>query len=613
LLNPEKTISDNKLRILDIEIDVASGTVWRDGEVIDLADLSYRLLLTLATRAPAMVSKDELIAEVWGGVVVSDETLMQRVRLLRQALGDDSQNPRYIAAVRGRGYRLSAPVEAGGKGSESRPPHYSKRWRTGMAVGVFVLVVLGLFIGLRGGPEPATINTLAVLPFNDLSEDSNFGFFADGMQEELLSRLTRLDEVAVLSRTSVERYRSTTDSIPDISRALNANGIIEGSIRVSGDKVRITVQLIDGTTDRHIWAETYEEAFTVENIFAVQNDVANRIADTLRVEYQRQQLGPWGLPTTSIDAYNLYLLGRYHTFRQTPESLDQAVRYLEQAIDLDADFAEAHAALGWTYSFLGSEYGRRDPGTVFPRAREAALRALELDDQLADAHSLYADILTWYDWEFELAESEYRRAMALEPLNVLGYALFLSTQGRHGEAIDMVKRRLEAAPDDDYVQVNAGWRYLHAGRPGDAIRTAARAESHPDSASLLGFSKLALGEVDEAISVFEEDLRRQGRGQTQLGNLAYAYFRAGDESRGQALLDELEKEADAPHLSTLLLAAVHFAAGNEERGYELLNVAVDVRARGVIFLNVSVAFADQRGDPRFTAILDRVGLPTDGA
>ena len=396
LLKPENTRSDKYLRILDIDIDIdiASGTVWRDGEVVDLPDRSFRLLRALATRAPTMVSKDELIAEVWGDVIVTDETLMQRVRLLRQSLGDDSQNPRYIAAVRGRGYRLSAPVEAGKKGTGSAPPPHSRRWRLGMTIAISLLIVLGLSIGLRGGPEAPTISTLAVLPFNDLSEDRNFGFFADGMQEELLPRLARLDEIAVLSRTSAEQYRNTTESIPDISRALKANGIIEGSVRVSGDKVRITVQLIEGATDRHIWAETYEEELTVENIFAIQNDVANRIAETLRVEYQRQQSGSLGLPTADIDAYNLYLLGRYHTFRQTPESLDQAAQYLEQAIERDDEFAEAHATLGWAYSFLGSEYGRQEPRTVFPRAREAALRALELDDQLADAHSLYADILT---------------------------------------------------------------------------------------------------------------------------------------------------------------------------------------------------------------------------
>jgi len=609
LLKSENISSDNDLRILDIHIDMASGTVWRDAEVIDLPNLSFRLLGALARRAPAMIGKDELIAEVWGDVVVSDETLMQRVRLLRQALGDDSQNPRYITAVRGRGYRMNAPVEAVTAGAESTPPNRSLRWRIGIAVAITIIIVLGLSIGLRGGPEPLAISTLAVLPFNDMSEDGNFGYFADGMQEELLARLSRLDEVAVLSRTSAEQFRTTTGSVPDISRALKADAIIEGSVRVIGDKVRITVQLIEGATDQHLWAETYEQEMTVANIFAIQNEVANRIAEALQIEYQRQQSASLGLPTADIEAYDLYLLGRYHTFRQTPESLDLAVQYLERAIEIDANFAEAYATLGWAYSFLGTGYGRRQPRTVFPQAREAALRALELDDQLADAHSLYADILAWYDWEFELAESEYRRTITLDPLNVLGYALFLSTQGRHNEAVEMVERRLEVSRDDDYVQVNAGWRYLHAGRLDDAIRAASRARSHPDAPSLLGFSKLAQGEQAEAIAVFEEDLRRQGRGQIQLGNLAYAYFRAGDEAGARELLDELEAEAESRYLSPLLLAAVYFASGDDARGYALLNDAVDARARGVIFLDVSPSFEDQRNDPRFLTILQRVGLP----
>jgi TolB-like protein len=555
-----------------------------------------------------MVSKDELIARVWGDVVVSDETLMQRVRLLRQALGEDSQNRRYIASVRGRGYRLAAPVEPGRSRDRKATHKNSRRWQLGVAIGAIVIAVLGLAIGIQDEPRPPSISTLAVLPFNDLSEDQRFGYFADGMQEELLARLARLNEVSVLSRTSVERFRDTTDSIPDISRALGADGIIEGSVRVNDNRLRITVQLIDGEADQHLWAESYDEELTVENVFAIQEKVANSIAEALRAEYQRQQSAALGLPTTNIEAYNLYLLGRHHTFRQTPEDLEMGAQYLEQAIERDPEFAEAHATLGWAYSFLGTSYGRREPVDVYPRARKAALRALELDDQLADAHSLYADILTWYDWEFELAESEYRRTMVLDPTNVLGYALFLSSQGRNEEAVEMVERRIEASPDDEYVWVNAGWRYLHAGRLDDAIRAAILAQNHPDAANLLGDIKLVQGEFAEAISVYEDDLHRQGRGQMQIGNLAYAYFLAGQPSKAQPFLDELEARTDTHFVPALTLAAIYFAAGDEARGYEMLDSAVETRERGVIFLDVSQTFADQRDDPRFRTILERAGL-----
>ena len=555
-----------------------------------------------------MVSKDELIAEVWGDVVVSDETLMQRVKLLRQALGDDSQNPRYIAAVRGRGYRLTAPVEVTAARGRAGQQGASGRRQLGLAIGVIILAIVGMTIGIQDEPQPQAIGTLAVLPFSDLSEDNSFGYFADGMQEELLARLARLDEVLILSRTSVERFRDTTDSIPDISRSLNADAIIEGSVRVNENRLRITVQLIDGVADQHLWAESYDEELTVENVFAIQERVANSIAEALQAQYQRQQTTVLGLPTTNIDAYNLYLLGRHHTFRQTPDDLDLAVQYLEQAIETDPDFAEAHATLGWDYSFRGTVYGQREPGTVYPRAREAALRALELDDQLADAHSLYADILTWYDWEFELAESEYRRTMMLDPTNVLGYALFLSSQGRNNEAIEMIERRIEVSPDDDYVWVNAGWRYLRAGRLDDALRAATRVYNHPDTASLLGEIKLAQAELAEAISIFEDDVQRRGRSQIQLANLAYAYFRADQPAKAQPILDELEAQAETGFVAMLPLAAIYFAAGDEARGYQLLESAVEARERGVIFLNVSSVFAEQRDDPRYTAILKRVGL-----
>jgi TolB-like protein/DNA-binding winged helix-turn-helix (wHTH) protein len=608
LLKSENSSSNNNLRILDIVVDAQSGTVWRDDEVIDLPELSFRLLLALATRAPAMVSKDELIAEVWGDVVVSDETLMQRIKLLRQSLGDDGQNPRYIASVRGRGYRLAAPVESVAAPDSAAQKRSPRLWLLGGAICVVILVAIGLTIGPQDEPQAATISTLAVLPFSDLSEDESFGFFADGMQEELLARLARLDEVSVLSRTSVERFRDTTDSIPDISRSLNADGIIEGSVRLSDNRLRITVQLIDGRADEHLWAESYEEELTVENVFAIQERVANSIAEALQAEYQREQSTLLGLPTSDIEAYNLYLLGRYHTFRQTPENLDLAVQYLEQAVARDPEFAAAYSTLGWAYSFLGTGYGQREPSTVYPRARQAALRALELDDQLADAHSLYADILTWYDWNFELAEIEYRRTLLLDPTNVLGYALFLASQGRDDEAIEMVERRIAVSPNDDYVWVNAGWRYLRAGRFDEAIDAATRAHNHPDAATLLGDIKMAEGEFEEAISIFEDDLGRQGRGQIQLGNLAYAYFKAGQPSKAQPLLDELEAQADTRFVPPLPLAAIYFAAGDEARGYELLQSAVEARERGVIFLGGGTVFAEQRDDPRFAAILKQVGM-----
>jgi len=608
LLNSEKPSSDNYLRIHDLTVDLSSGTVWRGEEVLDLPDLSFRLLKTLLQRAPAMVSKDDLVAEVWGAVVVSDETLMQRVRLLRQALGDDSQNPRYVASVRGRGYRLAGPVEVLAQPARSGSRPGTRRGLIGVAVVIVLSIAIALLVGTRDTTSPG-IRTLAVLPFADLSEAQRFGFFADGMQEELLARLAALDEIAVLSRTSVERFRGTSARIPDIAAALEVDALIEGSVRLNDNQLRVTVQLIDGRSDEHLWAESYDEELTLENVFAIQERVANSIADAMQAELRRQQSMALGLPTADVEAYNLYLLGRYQTFRQTPGNLDLAVRYLERATELDPGFAEAYASLGWAYAFQGTGYGQSEPGSVIPQAREAALQALELDDRLADAHSLYADILTWYDWDFGLAEAEYRRTASLDPQNVLGYALFLSSQGRHEEALALVERRLAAAPDDDYVRINAGWNYLRAGRYADAIAMAEGVRDHPDAGGLAGYGYLASGDFDAALDALEDDLRRQGRNDAQLARLAYAFFRAGQPVKAQQYLDELEALAESRFVSPLSLASIYFAAGNDARGYEMLEAAVEARERGVIFLNVNRAFDAQRDDPRFIALVKRVGLP----
>ena len=597
-----------RFRLGDLEIDLERESVRRDAEMLELPELSFRLLAALLRRAPERVDKDELIRAVWDEVVVSDETLAQRVRLLRQALGDDGQSPRYVAAVRGRGYRVISPVET--LDSPVREASASKWWPA--LAGVALVLVAGIWLVSTRAPEqlpsPA-VTSIAVLPFADLSPALDHGHFADGMQEELLTRLTKLDSVDVLSRTSVEKFRGTSLDIREIARETGVTAVIEGSVRIDEEQVRITVQLIDAATDRHIWAEAFDRELSVANIFSIQEEVADQIATSLQLEYTAVPASATvTLPTSNIDAYDAFLLGRYHTFRQTSDDLELAVTYLEQATALDADFAEAWASLGWAYSFLGAAYGRRPPSEVYPKARAAALRALALDNGLADAHSLYADILTWYDWDFTAAEREYVRTLEIDPVNVLGYALFLSTQLRHAEAIALVDMRVAADPDDPYVHVNAAWRYLNAGQLDRAIDAAARASGHPDAISVLGLSHLGEGNIDRAVELFESGLARQGRTPTQLSNLATAYFKAGRSEDGQALLDELEARAGEAYVSPALIAAVYFAAGDPDEGFALLDQAVSARAREVIFVQVSQMLGGHRDDPRYEALIRAVGF-----
>jgi TolB-like protein/DNA-binding winged helix-turn-helix (wHTH) protein/Tfp pilus assembly protein PilF len=600
-----------RFRLDDLEVDLQWQTVRRGDAELELPDLSFRLLATLVRHAPKRVTKDELVREVWNGVVVSDETLAQRVRLLRQALGEDSQNPRYIASVRGHGYRLVCPARAINDAAPLR--RATRIWAVLCGSMALALVVTWFAFTSQQqssvDADTSVADSVAVLPFADLSADNANRHFADGMQEELLTRLTQLNGLDVVSRTSVEKFRSSELGLPEIAREVGADAIIEGSVRIADDRMRITVQLIDAATDRHLWAENFDRELTVENIFSVQEEVADRIARALQLEYPSSgTVQSIELPTTSLAAYDAFLLGRYHTFRQTPDNLEKAVTHLSNAVQIDAEFAEAYASLGWAYSFLGTNYGTLAPREAYPKAREAATRALALDSNLADARSLYADILTWYDWDFAAAEREYQKARELDPQNVLGYALFLSTQLRHEQAVALAELRLEYDTTDVYSWVNAAWRLLNAGQVERAIEAATNAEGHPDASSALGFSLIAAGEFDRAVDVFDTDINRQGRNPRQLSNLAYASFKAGRLSEGRALLEELETMTETAYVSPGLIAAVYFAAGDADTGFEILQLAVSERAREVIFLQVSQMLTGYRDDPRYAALVQSVGF-----
>ena len=593
------------LRVDDLLVDLNRRSVRRGSETLEVTDRSYRLFEALLRHAPEEVSKDQLIAEVWDDAVVSDETLAQRVRLLRQSLGDDSQNPRYIASVRGRGYRLVASV------SNTQEVLATQRSKWKAAV-IGLVAATGLLLAwqvTRDVDMPASQpDALAVLPFKDMSAGQDHQFFADGMHEELLSRLAMIDGLAVISRTSVERYRGAEDSLPHIASQLGADAVVEGSVRVDGDRLRVTVQLIDAASDEHTWAANFDRQLSMQDIFELQSEVAIQIAEQLRLEYSEESQDYNRLPTHSVDAYNLYLLGRFHVFKQTRTDLENAVDYLTQAIEIDSEFAEAYASLGWAYSFLGTGYGAQAPDEMYPKAREAALRALALDAGLSDARTLYADILTWYDWDFAAAEREYKKTLELDPLNILGYALFLSTQERHDEAIAMIERRIEADPDDPYVWVNAGWRYLNAGQTDKAIEAAGRAAEHGDSTSIIGWSRLTDGDTKAAVEVFEAALEAEGRTVRNAANLAIAYFRDGRRADGQDLLAELEDFTLDNQVSPESLAAVYFVAGDADRGFELLEESYAERSRGMIFLRVSEYLRDYRDDPRYLELVARVGL-----
>lgn len=587
----------SRLYFGEFVLDNDRRQLWKGSEPIELPELTYLLLRTLLQRAPHVVPKDDLIREAWSGGVATDETLAQRIKLLRQSIGDDGKNPRYIAAVRGRGYRMLCPVHTGVARKRS--------WRVAAAVVTALLAAAWYFVAaVDSTTSGQRVQSLAVLPFADLSSGESRQYFADGLQEELLARLSQLAGVDVVSRTSVERYRQTSLPVSTIAMSLDVDAVVEGSAKIDGDRVRIAVQLVDGDTGRHVWSDTFDRKLNVSNIFAIQQEVAGQVARALEVE--ADLTSPGALPTDNLAAFDAYLLGRYHTFRQTPDDLELAIMHLRNAIRIDPQFAEAWATLGWAWSFMGTSYGSRKPGEVFPLAKDAALKALALDGNLGNAHSLYADILTWYDRDFAAAERSYRRAMELDPLDVLGYALFLSIQGRHDESIELIERRLSAHPSDVYVQVNAAWLYLSAGLYEQALRAAELADGHPDAEAAAGFTYLGMQQFELAVEAFRRAIERHGRNPLRIANLAVAQYAHGETEAADLLLKELQ--ATESYVAPSTLATVMFAAGDVEQGFEYLAEAVRERDRGALFVLTGPALTTHRQTPEFRESAALAGL-----
>ena len=606
-------------RLGDLLIDAQARTVRREDEPIELPHLSWQLLIALARRWPAVASQEELMADVWPGVFVGEEALTQRVKLLRQSLGDDSRNPRYVKTVRGAGYRLATAVEAIDETPEAgRSRRGANRWwLVGAAALALIAVALMRAKRVETDQPPAAgrqQTAVAILPFDDLSPAGEPGYFAAALHDEILARLSRIAALRVTPRTSVLNVRDGGAGIREIARRLDVDAVAEGSVRRLSDRISVNIRLLDGEDESDLWSNSYLRELSITSLAAIQGEIAAEIAEALRVELtdsERRSMA--ALPTASLEAYDAYLLGRYHAYRHTPEDLDRAISFFDQAVEIDPDFAQAWAALASAHSFVGTNYGRVPPKQAYGRAKAAVLRALALDGNLADAHSVYADILVWYDWDWRTAEREYRKTMRLNRDYVLGYMILLSIQQRHREANELLERLTARYPEDPWVQINAAWRLIDARSYRRAIEHARRAGDHRDVQRVLGWAHLGLGEHDAARAYFERAVEQSGRHPIALSNLAVAYAEVGREADARALLRELLILSEQRYLSPTLIANIYFQLGDLDDAFSWLERAVELRTRDVIFLPIEPAYDGVRDDPRYLKIVEAMGLRSSDA
>jgi TolB-like protein/Flp pilus assembly protein TadD len=467
------------------------------------------------------------------------------------------------------------------------------------------------------GAEPPSEGprSVAVLPFANLSADPDNEYFSDGVTEDIITHLTKISGLKVISRASVMQYKSTEKNLRQIGQELGVTTVIEGSVRRAGDRVRITAQLVDPRTDQHLWAENYDRELT--DIFAIQSDVALRIADALkatlspdvRARIQRE-------PTRNLEAHNSYLLGMFYWNKRTGEGFQLAIEHFERAIELDPDYALAYCGLADCYNLLPF-YGDAHPGEAHPKARAAALAALELDDSLAEAHTSYAFVESWYDWDWSLAEAAFERAIALNPSYAKAhhwYAWYLTGREQPEKAIARVTEALHLDPLSLIINTDMGDLHYYARCYDEAIAQHEKT-LHMDSTFWpahvnLGRAYVQAGRIDEAVESLWKSIRLSKQHPSGIGMLGYAY--AVSERKDEALdtIEHLKALATRVNVPSYLMAVVYAGLGELDQAFEWLDKAHRQRdSAWLIYYLKADPWADNlREDPRFADLLSRMAL-----
>ena len=458
--------------------------------------------------------------------------------------------------------------------------------------------------------------TVAVLPFRNLSADPENEYFSDGITDDIISQLAKIAGLEVTSRTSIMRYKNTTNSLGQIGNELQVASILEGSVRRAGNRVRVVAQLIDSKTDKHLWAERYDRELT--DIFEIQSEIAEHIADALQATLSPDEKAELSQkPTANMEAYNLYLQGRFYWNKFTKEGVERAIELFQRAADLDEHYALAHAGLADCYILMSVTLGQLPPTVGLPKARVAALKAIQLDETLADAHATLGVVCMWHDFDWSGAERALQRALKLDPEGekpLLMHNFYLAAVGRHEEAIESAKKAADLFPVSMLTTSHLGLQYYWARRFEEAAahleRTHEMDPNFPPAHYLLGWSYLQLGRYDKAIVEAEHAIKMMGDTPQRRAALGTILASAGRKQEAAEILTDLERIAatDGDYVSAADIAMLHSALDQRDQAFEWLHKAVDQRSGWLVYLNVDPIWDPIRSDPRFADVLQRIGL-----
>ncbi len=628
--------------------EVRTGTreLSKGGTKVRLRGQPYLILEVLLGRAGEIVTREELRQKLWPADTFVDfeHGLNTSVKKLRQALCDSAEAPCYIETAPRLGYRFIATVEAipekkpqslmeAGPDASASPvvvsdtPPRSRMNRSVFAIAFVVVALFGVLwyarstsrmkswrnssnAGLAASPRKV-ISSIAVLPLDNLSNDSSQDYFTEGMTDELINDLAQLGGLRVTSRTSVMHYKGGTKTVPQIGRELGVDALIEGTVERVGNRVRIRVQLIDAASDRHLWARSYDHE--LKDVLLLQSTAAHDIATEIegQVAASPSQLHALNERAVRTDAYEAYLKGRFFWNKRSLASLQRAVKYFQQAIALDSTYARAYAGLAESYAIMG--YMVSPSNEQAQKGRAAARQAIELDDQLPEAHTALGFIAENHDWDWRTAEQEYRRAIQLNPNYATGHQLYaecLALQGRFDEAFPEIERARQLDPLSLIIATDNGAILFFSHQYDRAIeqfRAVLEMDPNFPRAHMVITAYVQKGLFDDALAD-AEGLHRREASSWSWGALAYIYGRSGQRAKAKFALDQLERVSRSQVVDPISFATAYIGIGDKEKALVWLQRAYQWHSSSLTALKVDPTYDPLRNDPRFQALVGRIGL-----
>jgi TolB-like protein/DNA-binding winged helix-turn-helix (wHTH) protein/Flp pilus assembly protein TadD len=632
-------------------IDVGRRIVLREGEPVSLTSKSFDTLLVLVERRTQVVNKDELMKTLWPDTIVEENNLTQQISMLRKALGERAGEHRYVLTVPGRGYKFIAEVNEAGireqdliveqhtrsrntlaveDASERAMPapeknikylpdtsHVARRWQTSKFVILSISIVLvattiavAFWFSADKAQPPGNSGvkkSIAVLPFKSLNSDSANDYLGTGMSDTLIAKLSNIRQISVRPTSTVMKYAGQSRDAQTIGRELGVDSVLEGTVQKAGDRVRVTVQLINVQDRNPLWAQSFDEKFT--DIFTVQDLISEQVAQTMLVKLnvdEQRQLSK--RDTDNVEAYQEYLRGRYFWNKRNDEGLKKSLERFQQAITLDPDYGQAHAGLADAYTLIAhyriKPYAQNE---AFQKGRSAAIKALKIDDTLAEAHASLAFIKTYYDHDESGAEIEFKRAIELDPNYATAhhwYSEYLAMRGQEQEAMSEIRRAQELDPLSPVINTTLGERLYLARRYDDAIRQLQKTlEFAPDFGPAhytLGLAFEQKGMYEEAIAELRKARETSGNSQNILASLGHTLALTGQKSAAYKILGELlAKDDPVPYA----IAVIYQGLGEKQQTLGWLKKVKDKKDALDMMLKLDPRMDNLRDDPGFQELL----------